>query len=165
MQLRRKKVKLKEIGKALDQLKEMNQDDDVSRILDTVEGEFSEKALKVNHVLTDFDNNIDQIDREIKRLQARKKIESNKKNSLKEYLRYNMEQTGINKIESPLNTITLGKPSKVLIITNEDAIDDDYKEIKVITSIDKKRLLSALKNGIEIDGCHLGDSKSKLIIK
>ena len=84
---------------------------------------------------------------------------------MREYLRTNMESCGISKITCPLFSITLGKPSKMVLITDEDKIPPDYLNIKTSVSPMKAEILKALKNGESVPGAEMGESKSRLIIK
>ena len=59
------------------------------------------------HVIVNSDGDIAALESEINRLSERKKHIQAAQDRLREYLRYNMEATGINKITSPLFTITL----------------------------------------------------------
>jgi hypothetical protein len=133
--------------------------------LDGIEGMFNDKAVRVVDVINNGDSDIAAIDGEIARLQARKKVIQNAKESLKEYLRMNMEATGISKIESPLFVITLAKGRDIAVIDNEEAIPDDYVRVKTTIAPDKASILKALKEGEDVPGAHIEKSKSSVRIK
>jgi hypothetical protein len=137
----------------------------VVEILDNLKINFNEKAININHVLVNMGSDESELKGEIERLQQRAKLIKNRKENLKEYLRYNMEKTKINNIKCPLFNITLGKPSPTLIIDDLELIPLEYKELIVTHKAKSAELLRALKDGEQIPGCHLGQSKSKLIIK
>jgi len=135
---------------------------------EAIEGEFNEKALALVTVSNRFNDDMEILDKEIKRLTARKNVMKNKKDSMIEYLRYNMEESGITKIECPVMTITLAKGRDVVIVDDPEAVDEDYVEIEMVTKVDKKGLLKALKDlpeGETMAGCHLEKSKSSVRIK
>ncbi len=90
---------------------------------------------------------------------------TNKQESLKEYLRINMLDCGITKIDCPLFSITLGKPRKICLINDEGKIPAEWLDIKTVMSPMKVDILKALKAGEDIPGAELGESKSSLIIK
>lgn len=143
-----------------------NDDLPVEAITDTlqgIEGEFKEKALKVVDVINSIENDVSQIDAEIARLQARKKVIANRNQSIREYLMMNMEACEISKISCPLFTITLAKGRDIVVIDNEDELPDEYIAVKTSTAPDKKALLAALKEG-SIKGAHLEKSKPSLRI-
>lgn len=145
-------------------------DEDMAQaIADTweaIEGEFEDKAISLIHVTHAIKGDTDQIAAEIKRLQARKKAFENKVDSLKSYLRTNMEASGITKIECPLFSITLVKPQKIVIIDNEEKIPPDFLRITTAMAPMKKEILDALKKDPDsVPGCTIGESKSRLLIR
>jgi len=130
-----------------------------------LEGQFNEKAVAIIHVVHDMDDDIESLDAEIKRLTARKKVVSNKKESIREYLRTNMEANDITKIDCPLFTITLAKGRDVCVIDDEEKIPDDFVEVTVTTKPDKKAILKKLQAGDSVDGARIEKSKTSLRIK
>jgi cytochrome c-type biogenesis protein CcmE len=88
----------------------------------------------------------------------RTSIESKIKH-LKEYLRYNLEKTNTQKIESSEITITIQNNPHKVVITNEGDIPDEFFETKQTQSIDKTKIKEALKNGEEVPGCQLIQEK------
>lgn len=137
----------------------------VADTMESIEGEFEEKSISLIHVVNSMVADTDIIDTEIKRLQERKKAIVNRQYYLKEYLRFNMEEYGINKISCPLFTITLAKGRDVVHITNEDNIPSDYLNIKTSVTPMKADILKALKAGEEIPGCSIVKSNNFLKIK
>ena len=133
--------------------------------LQAIQTSIQDKAKNITLVLENWNSNTVALDNEIKRLQARKKVIDNKKAALKEWLKFNMESSGIDKIESDLFTITLGKAPKdtLLIVDDENAIPMDYK--KVSYSVDKVSIKKAIKDGYEVKGCRLTDGSRGLRIK
>ena len=131
-------------------------------MLECIEGAFEDKAKNIMAVINNF--NTLEIDEEIKRLQQRKKYIVNKKDSLKEYLRYNMEATGINKIEHPLFSVTLSKPSQKVQVTNVDLIPDEFITVKTEIKPDLAKIKKELKNS-SVPGAELIDGQGRLLIK
>ena len=130
-----------------------------------LDGQFNEKAVSVIHVVRNMDSDIEALDAEIKRLGDRKSVIKNKKENIREYLRSNMEASGINKIDCPLFSITLAKGKDVVFIDDEAAIPDDYVSVSVVTKPDKAAILKALKNGDSVAGARIEKSKTSLRIK
>lgn len=137
----------------------------IADTLDGVQGMFEEKAQAVVTIANDFNHNITVLDAEISRLSDMKKSIKAKQDSLKEYLRFNMERTGITKIQCDLFSITLRKASKAASITDESALPDDYVNVKTVVSPDKRAILAALKKGEEIAGAELSTGKTSILIK
>ena len=166
-------MKLYEITDQHKELEKLAEDGDIDAqtIADTmegIEGEFNDKAISLIHVTNIMTGDVDILDGEIKRLKARMDSIKNKQNSMREYLRFNMENSGITKITCPLFTITLAKGRDVVVVDDEDAIPTDYVEIDTVIKVDKKSLLKALKalpEGEKMEGCHITKSKSSLWIK
>lgn len=140
----------------------------VELLADTFEalgGEFNDKAISVVHVVENMQSDVDAVDHEIKRLSARKSALSNRRDSIREYLRTNMEASGITKIECPLFAITLAKGRDVVVVEDENLIPDDLVEVSVISKPDKREILKRLKAGDDIPGARIEKSKSSLRIK
>ena len=163
-----KLYEITEQHKQLAELAESSDEDIAQAVADTfemIEGDFNDKALSLITVVNNMDSDADQIDKEIARLQAKKKSIQNSQNSMREYLRSNMEATGISKISCPLFTITLAAGRDMVLVTDEDKIPTDYLNIKTSVAPIKADILKALKAGESIPGCELGKSKTSLRIK
>lgn len=146
-----------------------NADEDMAvAVRDTmegIEGEFQEKGKALAMVTLNMDGDLEAIQSQIDRLTERKRVVANRKESLKEYLRTNMEAAGITKITHPLFTITLGKGRPVVVVDDEKAVPDDYMNIKVTSAPDKAMIAKAIKEGIEVPGAHSEIGKSSISIK
>ena len=144
-------------------------DDDMAQaVIDTmesIEGEFNDKATSLMAVVSNMGSDVTAIDSEIERLTARKKGIQNRQESMKNYLKINMEASGISKIKCPLFTITLAKGRDIVRIDNEDDIPTDFLNIKTSITPIKKDILAALKNGDEVEGASLVKSESSIRIK
>jgi len=138
--------------------------DDVKDTFEALEGELSAKASSLIVVVNNFDSDIDAISNEIKRLQARKTVLTNKKDSLRDYLKMNMQAAGITSIKCPLFSITLAKGRDVVWIDSELDIPDDFKQEITTVKVDKVNLLKALKDG-PVEGARLVKSDDSLRIK
>ena len=137
----------------------------LTECLDSIEDSFDEKANNIVKLVSSLSADVDGIDKELKRLQAMKKTITNNQERLKEYLRYNMEITGISKIKHALFSITLGKPTVTAEIVDIDFLPDNFVSTDVVMKADKKAILKALKDGEDIPGAVLSTGKSRLLIK
>ncbi len=140
-------------------------EDDLKECLESIEGAFEDKGSNIVAVVNTLQADVDVISNEIKRLQERKKSIVNNQERLKEYLRYNMELSGINKIKHPLFNITLGEPSVTAEILDVESLPDEYVKLETKFTPDKLAIKKALKEGIEIEGAKLSEGKSRLLIK
>jgi hypothetical protein len=159
---------LRELTSDLHEIQQLAMDpeipaDALANTIEGLEGMFNDKAVRIVHVIANQDSDIEAIDAEIKRLQERKRVRVNAQERLKDYLRFNMERTGITKIESDLFTITLVKPRQIVVIDDEQQIPEDYQRVTVVP--DKTLIGKALKDGYEVKGAHLGEGKSSVRIK
>jgi hypothetical protein len=133
--------------------------------MEAIEGEFQEKGKAIAMVTLNIDGDLEAIQSQIDRLTERKRIITNRKESLKEYLRTNMDAAGITKITHPLFTITCGKGKPVVVIDDEKAIPDEFVSVKVTSSPDKAAIAKAIKAGQEVPGAHTEIGKSSISIK
>ncbi|PRW68811.1 hypothetical protein C7A09_11075 [Pseudomonas fluorescens] len=133
--------------------------------MEGIEGEFQEKGKAIAMITLNIDGDLEAIQSQIDRLTERKRIINNRKESLKEYLRSNMDAAGITKITHPLFTITCGKGKPIVVIDDEKAIPDDFVNIKVTSAPDKAAIAKALKDGQEVPGAHSEIGKSSISIK
>ena len=133
--------------------------------LQAIEGEFKEKAMSIVHVALNMDGDIEAIDKEIERLTERKRAMNKRKDTLKEYLRENMVNSGIKKITCDLFTITCAEGRQTAIIDDLDIIPDDYVDVKMEIKPRKNDISKALKEGVDIPGAHLERGKESIRIK
>ena len=136
-----------------------------SDTFNALEGQFNDKAVSVIHVVKNMDSDVEALDTEIKRLTDRKKTIKNKQESIREYLRTNMEANDITKIECPLFTITLAKCRDVVVIEDAESLPDDYVDVSVVQKPKKAEILRDLKAGEDIPGARIEKSKTSLRIK
>lgn len=102
---------------------------------------------------------------EEKRLAERRKVLENKLNRYKEYVKNNMEQMGLQKIETPLGVLSICKTPASVEIIDESMIPSEYKTQKIVESVDKKAIKEAIQNGENIQGVKLVEDKTSLRIK
>lgn len=133
--------------------------------MEAIQGEFQDKGKAIAMISLNMDGDIDAIQAQIERLTERKRVIVNRKESLKEYLRLNMEASGISKITHPLFTITLGKGKPIVVIDEESSIPDEFMNTKVTTTPMKAEIAKAIKEGIEVPGAHSEIGKSSISIK
>jgi hypothetical protein len=133
--------------------------------MEAIEGEFQEKGKALAIVTLNMDGDIEAIQSQIDRLTERKRCLVNRKESLKDYLRINMDAAGISKITHPLFTITCGKGRPIVVIDDENSIPDDFMRVNTSVSPDKTQIAKAIKEGVEVPGAHSEIGKSSISIK
>lgn len=148
---------------------EENADEDMAvAVRDTlgmIEAEFNDKALAVSRIILNLDTDAAAIDAEIDRLKERKRLITNRQKEITDYLRENMESSGITKISCPLFTITLTKGREVAVIDDENQIPDELMRVKTEIAPDKNAIAAKIKAGEEVPGAHLELGQSSIRIK
>lgn len=94
---------------------------------------------------------IDNVDQEIKKLQALKKAAVNKQENFKKYIKMCMQRMGIPKLETANGTLSLRK-SEAVSIEDEKLIPAEYTTIVQETKISKTDIKKAIKAGEEVPG-------------
>ncbi len=138
---------------------------DIGDTFEAVEASFNDKAISVVHVIQNMGGNVSALETEIDRLSKRLKTVKNRQESIKEYLRFNMEATGINKISCDLFTISIKQGRDIVQIDDDSLIPTDYLNIKTSSTPMKREILADLKTGKEIAGASMVKSKSSISIK
>lgn len=129
--------------------------DTLASINDAIE----DKADGYVAVIKTLEGDNKAIDEEIKRLRQRKTSNQNGVKRLKESLQEVMEQTGKEKFKTALNSYSIANNPPSLDITDENLIPKQYY-IEQQPKLDKKELLKVVKDGLEIKGVELKQSRS-----
>ncbi|HDZ6747585.1 TPA: siphovirus Gp157 family protein [Mannheimia haemolytica] len=135
---------------------------DIIGALEAVEDEFNNKAVNTVKAIKIAEGDIETIDNEIKRLQTMKKVRQNALDRVKDYLKRNMADTGIFKIESPLFKISYAERKNAAVELDEDLflannLNQDLVSVKITPS--KTAIKKALEAGEQIIGARLVDSQ------
>ena len=129
--------------------------DTLASINDAIE----DKADGYIAVIKTLEGDNKAIDEEIKRLRHRKTSNQNGVKRLKESLQEVMEQTGKEKFKTALNSYSIANNPPSLDIKDESLIPKQYY-IEQQPKLDKKELLKVVKDGLEIKGVELKQSRS-----
>jgi hypothetical protein len=158
---RKKMTKLYQLTAAYNDVWQMVDDPDVDLLtiedtLECIEASIEEKSSNIAAFDASLAADEEYLDAEIKRLQQRKKTVSNKRESIKNYLFAQLEAAGIEKVKTPLFTISIvNNPPAVQIV------DDKSLPSKFLTIIPaqyqpmKKEIAEAIKSGEEVPGAVL----------
>lgn len=140
-----------------DKLHDLDLDDET--IADTLEGESGdlvEKGKNVAAVFRNLESDAKQIKEAEQQLAERRKAIEKRAESLKQYLKTNMELAGIQKIESPWFVVSIKQNPEAVTVDDEEAIPRDYfKEIPASYQLDKTMVKHALKDGFDVAGVRL----------
>jgi hypothetical protein len=164
-------IKLYEIVADYKAVEALESSDDLPEqvIRDTLEGltgDLQVKATNICKFVRNIEASADVIDDAAKAMQARANRLRKRAESVKAYLLFNLQATGINKIEAPEFVIAVrNNPESVKILENAQ-IPAEY----LVTPEpppprpDKTAIKAALKAGKHIDGCYL-EAGQRLEIK
>ena len=108
-------MKLYEITE-LEKKMEIEEDEEIKNTLqEMVKMELQEKAANIVKVIKNKESDIEAIDIEIKRLQAIKKQQESKMQQFKEYVLYNMQAMNLDKVQTPLGTLSIRQGTAIQI--------------------------------------------------
>ena len=129
--------------------------DTLASINDAIE----DKADGYVAVIKTLEGDNKAIDEEIKRLRQRKTSNQNGVKRLKESLQEVMEKTGKVKFKTALNSYNIANNPPSIEVTNESLIPKSYW-IEQAPKLNKKEILADIKNGIEIKGAEVIQTRS-----
>ena len=151
---------LKENYKAiLDMIIEQEDEQVLIDTLASINDALEDKADAYTSIIKNLESDNHVIDEEIKRLKRRKASNDNAIKRMKESLQNAMEETGKLKFKTSLNTYNIQKNPPSLKIVDESLIPKDYW-ISQAPKLNKKEVLTHLKNGGEIAGVEVQQTKS-----
>lgn len=137
-------------------------------IADTVEAldhEFADKARNCLMVVKHLEGQANTAKAEYERLKALSDSYARQADSLKEYVRLNMEALNKDKLDLGIFKLTLKKPTITADVLDESKIPAQYFTVMPETKkLDKRTLLADLKDH-PIEGAELKPGKRALLIK
>jgi hypothetical protein len=144
------------INKAINDYIELNSEEslDVEIMNDLaakVEACVADNAEAVCKLIRDVECSLLYAEDEIKRIQANKKKDLKKINSLKMFLEPYVKEKSLKQLGT--FKVSLRKSSKVNIV-DESLIPEDFKQYDEVLKIDKLKIKEALKSQ-DVDGCEL----------
>ena len=154
-------MKLYELTNQYKQLQEMADDLDPMTLKDTLESieeSIEDKAENTAKLIRSWEAEAKAIKEEEKRLADRRKSLEKRVDNTKAYLFEQMELAGMDKVKRPTLTVSIAKNPPSLEVIDPEKIPSLFM-IDQDPVIDKKALLTALKNGAEIDGCAIKQGK------
>ena len=128
--------------------------------LNEVEGELTDKLNNITYIVRKLEGEMATIKAEKERLDKREKTTKKTVENLKSYMFNAMKFTDTKKLSNGLNTWTIAKSPKSVLITDEKAIREEFKTEKVTIAVDKKKIKEAIENGEIIDGAELIQNES-----
>ena len=135
----------------------------IADTLDGLAGEWEDKALNVARFIKNLEAEAAAINEAKKSMDAREKAASNKAMRLKDYLREQIDRTGLKPKAADICIKTQKNPASVVIVDEFD-LPEDCIEIRETRHIDKGALKSMLQAGIAMNGARL-DQSTRLVIQ
>lgn len=127
-----------------------------SAALDAMQGEITARAVSLAQVARNLEAFEEQIEAAIEAMTQRANRAKHRANSIRAYLKAQMEIAGISKLDSPFFALALRKNPPKLIISEDALIPRDYLRIvPERLEPNKPEITKALKAGADIDGCRL----------
>jgi predicted nuclease with TOPRIM domain len=140
----------------MDMAEEMDTDT-LKDTLESIEEEIHDKAENIAKLVKNLNADVDALKTEEKRLADRRKSLENKVIHLKEYLQNQLEVAGLDKVKRPTLTVSIqNNPPSVKVI--DEKLLSDFM-IPQDPKLDKKAILTALKEGQEVNGAELFQSR------
>jgi len=138
-----------------------NMDLDAETVADTIEAsgltdEINAKAQGVLLVAKQAEQYLPHIDAEIARLRALKARHERIAAGLRDYLKVNMQQAGIERIECPLFNVSIRANPAAVEMFDEAQVPVSLLRVKY--EVDKTAVKTELKAGREVSGCRLTQS-------
>ncbi len=155
-------------GEYLSALDALTADDDIppEAIADTLEGlagAWEEKALNVARYIRNLEAEANAITFARTAMEARERAATAKARRLKEYLRGELDRTGLKPKSADIAIRTHRNPA-IVVITDESLIPDDYRQERVTYSISKTDIKAALQAGAAVNGARL-EQTTRLVIQ
>ena len=133
-------------------------EDELKLALNQIEDEIETKAQNIAFVLKEIDSDIEKFkSMEDEFARKRKRLENSKVN-LKQYLESNMIATDKKKFKTEFFSFNIQKNTPSLNVATENYIPNEYYITE--RKLDRKKLLDAIKNGLEIKDVSLKQSES-----
>ena len=127
--------------------------------LERIESEFSEKVDNIACYIKDLLALNEAIKNEKKNLDDRMNTNTKKIEWLKSYLSWSMKVRELDKYETPRSKISY-RSSKKVEVTDLEQIPAEFIKTKTESSIDKKAVMEAFKNGQTVNGVEIIESRN-----
>lgn len=134
--------------------------DSLEKALSSIEDNIEAKAENTAKLIKGIEGDISILKEEENRLAKKRRTLENKQKNIKKYLEMQFKVMEINKIKTPLFTVSLQKNPPSIEIINEDLIPEQFKNAVTTISVAKKDLLEAIKDGQTIEGAKIKQGES-----
>ena len=154
-------MKLYELTQSYARLLDMADSLDEEMFRDTlqaIEEALEDKVENTAKFIRCLDSDIEAIKSEEKRLADRRKALETKVSNAKTYLQEQLEFAGIDKVKRPTLTVSIQANPPSVLVKDESLIPSHYM-VPVAPKLDKKAILQFIKEGGEVPGCEMYQSR------
>lgn len=128
--------------------------EDIKDTLESLDGEFADKAVGYGKIMKEIEGQIATLKAEEERLANRRRSLENNKDRMKTVLQLAMIETGNEKIKTDLFSFNIQNNPATVNIAPDAKIPEKYY-IAQEPKLDKKQLIKDVKEGTEIEGVEL----------
>jgi hypothetical protein len=136
----------------------------VNDTLEALAGELEDKAVNVAKFLRNMETTAEAIKAAEADMAKRRKALENRVQWLKDYLKNNMEHSGITAIESPYFKLSIQSNPPAVDVFDENLVPAEFKEPVVNWKVDKTAIKKAIQAGQYVPGAGLTNGM-RLVIK
>ncbi len=136
---------------------------EIIAMLDEVSKNATDKVISVAAYIKNLEIQSKGMDDYIKAMQERQSKIDKRIESLKDYLRYNMDLLKLNKVESPEFDVQLRANQYSLDLFDQALVPKEYIRVKETVSISRADIIKDLKVGCDVPGARFVTTKSVLI--
>jgi len=119
-----------------------------------------QKMINVAAYIKELEYHSENIEKAVNEMQQRQKSTLKKVESLRNYLKYNMELVDIKEVKTPEFDIKVRYNRYALEISNPDIVPEDYMRKKLTVSIDRQQIIKDLKNDVLVPGASFSTTSS-----
>ncbi len=124
--------------------------------INSLQCSMEEKCISLGAYILNIEAETRAVSDAEKAIKDRRSRLEKKVNDLQDYLKVNMEKSGISEISgSPYFTIKLKKNPVSVFIHDEAQISSEFKKVKEVTTIDKTKIKDHILSGISVVGAEL----------
>lgn len=162
-------MNLFELTQDYKQLKELLESDtelineETEQALSMLKDALEVKIQNCINLIKGWGNDIDSIDKELKRLQKLKKTKVNAVSRIKDYVLTSMVESGNKKIDLGTDKVTVRNNAEKVIISDDTNIPKFLKQEEIVVKIDKNDLKNYVKEHGVFDGVSLVREQSIMI--
>lgn len=138
-----------EMSASVDEEERIEVEEKLKKIEEDIVSDLENKLDSICNVISEWENDIAQIDNEIVRLKEMKNSKQICIDNLKEYTKYSLIRCGKEKVETSLHKISVkNNPPSIDIKVDVSELPEKYINTKIVTSPNKLLIKSDLKAGL-----------------